>query len=64
MKMGELHADKFGVEKPPREFSRKERELLRADPDFAKWLDQLNELTNQQRKDQTHGNSSERLRRA
>ena len=62
--MAERHADKYGTEPKPRAFTRKERELLRADPDFAKWLDQLNEQTNQQRKDTTHGNSSERLRRA
>jgi hypothetical protein len=44
MKMGERHAHKYGFEKPPREFTRKERELLRADPAFAQWLDQLNAL--------------------
>lgn len=35
MKMAERHARQHGVEKPPREFTKKERETLRADPAFA-----------------------------
>ena len=41
MRMAERHADQYGTEPQPRAFTKKERELLRADPAFAEWLDQL-----------------------
>ncbi len=41
MKMAELHAERYGTEPKPRGLTNKEREMLRADPAFAEWLDQL-----------------------
>jgi len=41
MRMSERHADQHGTEPQPRAFTNKERELLRADPAFSEWLEQL-----------------------
>lgn len=40
-KMGEHYLEQCGREPTPRPFTDKEREMLRADPAFAEWLDQL-----------------------
>lgn len=48
MKMAERHADKYGTEPVPRAFTKQERELLRADPAFSAWLEQLEQQHQQE----------------